>query len=225
MGRNAVVPNAKFGRLQVLAKLSTTRVQCRCECGKITTVQVDNLATGNSISCGCYRGISNKARAKHGLANNPIYSTWVGMVGRCCSPKDRYYVHYGAVGVKICKRLRESPSGLMKTLGPRPNDRPTLDRYPVHNGNYTCGGCAECRRNGWKKNIRWASHREQMLNRGSTNRVLSAFGRTLALSQWRDLSGIGWMTLYGRIRAGWEPERVVSTPDQNGNCFRPSGRG
>lgn len=46
----------KFGRLTVLKKnYKTNKWICQCECGNITEVEISNLTSGNTKSCGCYQ--------------------------------------------------------------------------------------------------------------------------------------------------------------------------
>lgn len=212
----------KHNKLEVIYCYGGGKVTCLCTCGKLTDpISIGNLRSGNTKSCGCYKGIKNKENSKHGLASNPVYSTWVGMVARCVNPKDRYYDHYGKIGVKVCCFLESSPANLYSILGERPKAKPTIDRFPNHKGFYTCGKCWECTQNGWELNIRWASKREQVLNRGDYNHYLTAYGKTQTISQWRDETRIGFMTLLGRTKIGWSGEKVVSTPDTKGNCYKP----
>lgn len=50
----------RFGKLTVIAKAEKRdkkeRWLCKCDCGKETVVQYNNLVTGNTSSCGCLRG-------------------------------------------------------------------------------------------------------------------------------------------------------------------------
>lgn len=45
----------KFGRLTVIDKLPDGKVLCRCECGKETAVDKNNLTNGHTKSCGCLK--------------------------------------------------------------------------------------------------------------------------------------------------------------------------
>lgn len=226
--RSQVLPGAVFGRWTVIRRLPRDGkryfVLCRCSCGVKKQVNINNIVQGVSRSCGCLeRELNIRRSTKHGMANNRAYFSWYGMVARCTKPSKPGYESYGAKGVKVCNWLEESPNHLVELLGDRPVGRSSIDRFPVHNGNYACGSCLDCIRNGWKRNVRWATPKEQVNNRGQWNRRLTAFGKTLTLAEWRDLSGIGWMTLYGRVMQGLTPEEIVTKPDSKGNCYRPGG--
>lgn len=44
-----------YGKLTVVDHGKEIRVLCRCECGKMVSVNRYNLLNGNTVSCGCYR--------------------------------------------------------------------------------------------------------------------------------------------------------------------------
>jgi hypothetical protein len=233
-GYGRVVANAVFGRLTVIERIReenkfTGKVKCKCSCGTICMRTIDGLVIGRAVSCGCQvreKTIArNKATARFNgfSAKFPMtYVRWHSMINRCYNPNQKTYLHYGAKGVVVCKFIRESPQNLRSIIGPWRKAKPSLDRFPIHNGNYTCGGCAECKRNGWEKNIRWSTRREQSQNRGDYNVWITAFGKTLQKSQWMRISGLGWNCLTKRLRRGWDAERALTTPDSFGNCYVPA---
>lgn len=53
--RADVKPGQRFGRLTVLRELSNRRFECKCDCGRVTTVSKTNLTNGLVHSCGCLR--------------------------------------------------------------------------------------------------------------------------------------------------------------------------
>lgn len=229
-----------FSRLTVV-KINSSQggkvrrnVDCICSCGNKVSVRKLSLVHGQTKSCGCRNSEvqskktteRNKRTAKFGgfSAKCPrTYITWMSMRNRCLNPKQKGFQAYGKKGVIICQFLRERPQNLIKILGAY-KKRMTLDRYPIHNGNYTCGSCQECKRNSWELNIRWATRKEQALNRGNFNVFITAFKMTLTLSQWSELTGIRGDRLRRRMKAGWDPERIVSTPNAKG-CFYDPGSG
>ena len=231
--RGQLLPGKRVGKLTIVKRIEdgdklTPFVECLCDCGKTTNTTLDAIISGNTRSCGCLISETVAARNKatgsrqcFTSEQRPTWQSWQAMIIRCCNEKATSYRHYGARGVKPCQFLAEAPQNLVAVIGYR-KEGTTLDRYPIFNGNYTCGQCDECKQNGWEKNVRWATRREQNLNKGSYNVFLTAFGKTLSKSQWMDLSGIGWQCLTGRLRRGWEIERALTTPDTFGNCYRPA---
>lgn len=233
IGYGKIIPGARFDRLTVVKRIKrdgklTNRVKCICDCGKHTRSNIDGLVNGNVKSCGCYqRDVTikrNKETAKFKCFSSKYpktFNTWACMMARCNNPKHKSYQFYGDKGVMICKYLRETPDNLKKLIGLRKKDKPTIDRFPIHNGNYTCGQCKECTENEWKLNVRWASRKEQSNNRGDFNVYLEAFGKRMTIGEWRDLTGIHDETIRTRLEHGWSHEKAVSVPDPQGNCYKP----
>jgi hypothetical protein len=111
---------------------------------------------------------------KHGLTKHPLYNTWNTIIFRCENPRCGTYEYYGGSGKKVCERWHDITAfiaDINAAIGPRPegryaHGRPiyTLDRID-NDGHYSCGQCAECIRNGWPFNCRWATKSEQAANR------------------------------------------------------------
>ncbi len=243
MGMEEVKVGAEFRRLTVLAVTHSyvgkgnrhrTLAEVRCSCGTVKTIRADALVYGNRTrSCGCLETEikskrfteRNKETAKFGSfsSKNPrTFLSWKSMKDRCYNAKQKAYKTYGAVGVRVCQFLRESPMNLVTLIGYRKKKLPSLDRHPEHDGNYTCGQCEECRKKGWELNIRWTTRQGQSENRGAFNVHLTAFGKTMLLSHWQEASGIDARRIMTRIRRdGWTVERALSTPDKKGNCYEP----
>ncbi len=80
------------------------------------------------------------------------YNSWRAMVGRCYNPHNHKYPTYGAVGVSVCDRWRQSFQAFLSDMGTRAAGT-TLDRFPDKSGNYQLGNC------------RWATALEQAGNR------------------------------------------------------------
>ncbi len=163
-----------FGRITVRRIVSETgalakdRVwRARCQCGSAVDVNEHSLIHGGRRSCGCLfsetRRNAGAANRTHGLSQNPLYNTWKSMIRRCTNPSSRSFKDYGGRGIRVCAFIAEGPDRLFALIGERP-DGMTLDRAD-NNGSYTCGGCEQCRAHNWPMNLRWATRREQVLNR------------------------------------------------------------
>ena len=233
---NAVFPGAVFGRLTVIQRLRDTDtgwtghvVECQCECGNKTRSGIGSLIKGSTQSCGCLQSELLSLRNRTLLASHDCFSvdhqltylSWRHMVSRCTNENDALYPRYGRQGITVCKKLKQTPWALFKLLGDRPSKDYSIDRWPISTGSYTCGRCKECKANGWSQHVRWATPREQALNRGDFNQHLTAFGKTLTKSQWLELSGLSWSTLNGRLGRGWDVESALSTPTKLGKCYVP----
>ena len=44
-----------YGRLTVLEYIGNAKYKCKCECGKITIANTENLKRGHTKSCGCLK--------------------------------------------------------------------------------------------------------------------------------------------------------------------------
>ena len=73
------------------------------------------------------------------------------MIQRCHNPKVPVYMYYGARGVTVCKRWRQSFLNFLADMGPRPKGK-TLDRIRNSRG-YMPSNC------------RWATKAVQKANR------------------------------------------------------------
>lgn len=229
----SVLPGGKFWRLTVVSREDVAWAICECECGtKGFRTRAHGLKVGSTRSCGCLKRESdrakiiarNKAGATHGMGHGKdiTYNCWNGMVHRCRNPENGTYERYGGRGIKVCDCLAADPRNLVAVIGKRQSAEYSIDRFPSNAGHYSCGQCEDCKANGWPLNIRWATKVEQMRNMGS-NASLTAFGKTLLRCEWAEISGINMETVRKRMIRGWTIEEALTTPDDEGNCYKPEG--
>lgn len=147
----------RFGRLTVTSEASRTssgltRWNCICDCGGLATCTAANLMRGNSNSCGCYRRDRQvECNTRHGMNNTRIHRIWQGMRQRCDDRNADNYKYYGGRGIGYHQTFSEF-EGFLAGIPGGYHDDLTLDRID-NDGDYEPG------------NLRWATHREQMLNR------------------------------------------------------------
>lgn len=175
---------------------------CQCECGNTTTVARGELRKQSTKSCGCHRASAG------GRYKTPEYNSWKDMKNRCYNPKAKYYHCYGARGIVICKGWLDSFVSFMSDMGNKPSSDHSVERKN-NDGNYSCGHCDECIKNGWPANCKWASTMEQGQNTRKTRR-LTYNGETCGLREWARRLGITHYTLARRLdKQGWTFEQAV----------------
>lgn len=177
--------------------------ECRCECGNVINIRASSVTAGRQISCGCERvsaakrGWDRRGR-KHNLSEHPLYSTWEGIIRRCCKPHLKEYKNYGARGISVCTEWRSDPTMFinhMLEIGWKVGL--TVDRID-NDGNYEPG------------NVRAANLYVQA-NNHRRNRLLTYHGETHTLAEWARLRGMSYGALQTRIQRGWSVDRSFNT--------------
>lgn len=183
----------RHGSLVVLEYGGNGRWICRCDCGKTTLVLSYLLTSGQTRSCGCGKG-----KTTHGGFGHPLYRTWFSMTHRCHNPNAPGYRNYGGRGIRVCDAWRNDPNRFYADVPLRPGPGYSIDRIDNDRG-YEPG------------NVRWATNVQQGRNR-RTNRLIAFRGETRCLMEWADRLGFTHGVLSARMRAGWDVEKMLTTP-------------
>jgi len=139
--------------------------------------------------------------AKHGYFGTAEYQAWQSMIKRCTKPSNASFSRYGARGITICQRWRDSFSNFITDMGIKPSNKYSLDRID-NNAGYSAENC------------RWATASEQQCNRNSV-RFIEHHGERLPLAHWSKKTGIAKSTLAQRLSNGWTAEMALTTvPDK-----------
>lgn len=190
----------KHSRLTLLCKHSIngkTYWDVFCQCGVEKRVRADGIKSGAVKSCGCLSAEKTAERSrKHGATNIPGYNSWLAMMHRCYSPNVDSYKYYGAKGITVCDQWHD-PAKFLLDMGP-PTKGQQIDRINT-SGNYEPSNC------------RWASPKENINNRSNTKRI-TAFGKTMSVSDWSAKTGIPTKTIHVRLCRSWSEERAISQP-------------
>lgn len=191
----------RFGRLIVIERADNTNAKqarwiCECECGSIVTVRAQDLKSGRTKSCGCYkREVVKSCSITHGMSKTRLWRIWNDMHVRCEYPSATQFKYYGEKGVFVCEEWKTFEPFRDWAVANGYTDELTIDRIDV-SGNYTPSNC------------RWASWSDQQNNK-STNRFLTYRGRTLTVSQWAKETGISRNKIDRRLKKGWSVEKVL----------------
>jgi len=94
--------------------------------------------------------LHKSVRERYGKTKTSAYTTWQGMIQRCHNPNHASYYKYGARGITVCSKWKQSFSEFFLDMGEPPIGK-SLDRID-NNGNYEPVNC------------RWATPHEQSLN-------------------------------------------------------------
>jgi len=114
---------SRFGRLKILKfshvnKHRSKCYLCRCDCGKETIVNKNDIRSGRTQSCGClqverrHEAISGEKNThyRHGGRGTKLYRVWHGMLERCSDAKHISYKYYGGKGISVCDQWKDFPT-------------------------------------------------------------------------------------------------------------------
>lgn len=201
MGAKVNLVGKVFDRLTVIsqsphAKNEHTRWFCKCICGHEIITAGTSLMGGLTRSCGCiHKEVMLKAFITHGASSGGKvtreYATWRSMKARCNNPENKSYKDYGERGITICNRWsgEDGFEKFLEDMGCKPSKDHSLDRMD-NEGNYEPTNC------------RWATRREQSINRRS-NKWLEFEGRKMIIKDWgrelgTDINGIKYFLKRGK---------------------------
>jgi hypothetical protein len=159
MGAIKNISGQKFGLLTAerfaCVRNKHTYWICKCDCGNTKEVRSNDLQSGNTQSCGC-------VNYKHGKSLTTEYNSWSLLKDRCFNRNCPAFDRYGARGITVCERWRDSFENFFADMGPKPSPEHSIDRINNNEG-YS------------PENCRWATDTEQVRNRGILKRNTSGY--------------------------------------------------
>jgi len=189
--------NQKFGKWTVISRdiLKASKYWwCKCDCGKIISVNKYNLFAGKSSSCLNCRIQENRG-IRHGMSKHRLYVTWCNMKDRCNNLNSLDYKNYGGRGISICERWNYFPN-FAEDMDSTYQKGLTLERKDT-NGNYILSNCI------------WIPKSEQSKNRRNVHK-LEYRGKIYSQVELIALSGLPRGTIEGRMKLGWSIEETVN---------------
>lgn len=184
----------QVGKLTIKRHIGAGLWECLCACGKTTNRYGKNLRTNiangwdaNCGQCGTRRVPTEK-------------TTYYAMRTRCENPNSNSFEDYGARGIKVCDRWRESFDNFLADMGPKPTPQHTIERINNDKG-YEPGNC------------KWATRRENLMNRRPMPAALfPCHGKMMTMKDIATAYRISKFVVYRRINNGWSVDDAATTP-------------
>lgn len=200
----------RYGLLTALSfKAKDTRNRhlwlCLCKCGNKRICRKDALLNGSATRCfNCLtvmrakQAREDKPRTTHGMYYTRFHGIYRSILQRCADKTQKYY---GAKGIKSLWRdfehfkadMYESYLKHVEEFGEKDT---TIDRRKSN-------------RNYYKENCRWATKKEQSINRPNI-RYLTFRGERLHMAEWARKQDIDLKLIHSRIKKGWSVERALT---------------
>lgn len=185
----ATSPGDRFGRLVALQPEAGEKWAYRCDCGSAFSAFRRNVEKGLTRSCGCLRReVSRAKNLTHGQTaggrTSPTMKAWSHAKARCYTRSNKSFPDYGARGIRMCDRWRESFSAFLADMGECPPGL-TLDRIDM-NGHYEPGNC------------RWADRKVQNRNKRNVHMV-EVDGEPMSLPEAAEMAGLDYQATYHLI--------------------------
>lgn len=183
----------RYGVLTALLDVGTRRKSrwwgCQCDCGSTIIVKSADLGPSRvKRSCGCLNTTIGEKTRIHGLSQHPAHNVWSAMLNRCYREKDKGYKNYGARGIMVCERWRNSFASFWEDMEPTYERGLTIERRN-NDGNYEPGNCY------------WASRVTQNQNR-RTSRMISTPWGMLCLAEAARRFGVSKGVLSRQLEKG-----------------------
>lgn len=164
---------------------------CRCECGKESEVSGRSITQGKSTQCkDCANRINGRNALTHGFCSGkkrPEYHIWRSMKERCFNEKNSAFNRYGARGITVCDRWKNSFENFIADVGLKPKKNFSLDRIDNDKGYFP-------------ENVRWASTHTQSINTQRQNILVN--GKIVPMEVLEKKIGITRSALIKHIRSG-----------------------
>ena len=207
MGKFEDLTGKTFNRLTVIKRAEIEKKEvyylCKCICGNEKIIRGKDLKYNKIKSCGCLNKEKTTERnTKHSLRHTRIYRIWLLMKNRCLNSKYHLFKNYGGRGITVCNEWKNDFVKFYDwSMNNGYNDTLTIDRIDV-NGNYEPSNC------------RWATKLQQQRNT-TRLRKITYKNETHCISEWAEILGLEYNTLYHRFRRNNYSEDVLKRVIEN----------
>ena len=207
MGKFEDLTGKTFNRLTVIKRAEVEKKEvyylCKCTCGNEKIIRGKDLKYNKIKSCGCLNKEKTIERnTKHSLRHTRIYRIWLLMKNRCFNSKYHLFKNYGGRGISICNEWKNDFKSFYDwSMNNGYDEHLTIDRIDV-NGNYEPSNC------------RWATKLQQQRNT-TRLRKITYKNETHCISEWAELLGLKYNTLYYRFRRNNYSEDVLKRIIEN----------
>lgn len=167
---------------------------CVCDCGNKKVIQLHNLRSGHTKSCGC---LKKQLSVKHGMYGTRQYIVWGNIIQRITNPKSTKHKNYQHLSV--CEKWKTF-EGFWEDMAEGYQDHLTIDRIDNNKGYY-------------RDNCQWSTHKEQQWNKSNNHNLLYK-GEKKCLAEWAEEYSLKYHVLRKRIISGWTIEKALTTPVQ-----------
>jgi hypothetical protein len=124
------------------------------------------------------------------------YNSWRHLLNRCLNPKDKSYRNYGARGITVCDRWRDSFEAFLADVGNRPGKGYSIERKK-NDGPYC------------KDNCIWATAEQQQANTRQ-NRLITIDGKSMPAKVAARKYGVPYTTVIHRLNRGYSDAEAVT---------------
>ena len=207
MRKIEIILGTQYGELTVL-KESDPHVQasgrkervilCECSCGNKINVQLNNIRSGHTRSCGCLRG------EFHGDTESHLYSIWTAIKRRCYNPNTAAAKYYYDRGIDMCDEWKDSYTIFKEwSLSNGYTEELSIDRIDHNKGYYP-------------DNCRWVTMSENIAEKNRKYNIVykdELYSLDLLLKKLNRSSE--YKIIYKRLYRGWDLMKALTEPPLN----------